>query len=310
MSILDYQQDDLSPAIWRPNYTLRSGVEQFIESALRGFFEHAGIIGQDEFIQGILIGSSLATYYYTETSDLDVKVVIAVSIFKEFNPNFKDMSDNDLLEKLISAGRESFWLTALVPGTLHVLDIYFLSLEEANNINLLKFDSLYDVLDKKWIKRPQKLMGGYSPSIILEYAKERAQNYIDSLTIDIAKTRRDTVDLVLLIDYLKSLDKDDLGSIAKDLDILLEQVNTDIESLVTDREFIKDLRHRAFKKETLDSELEKLMGSINYSDENLIFKILQRYGYMRILSEIKELYEDKFLSLDEIDELGKILHVK
>lgn len=310
MSILDYQQNDLSSAIWRPDHTLRVGVKQFIDSALKGFFEYTNIEGSQEFIKGILIGSSLATYYYTETSDLDVKIVISIPIFKEYNQKFKNLPDEEILERLISTGRESFWLTALVPDTLHVLDVYFISIDEANNINLLKFDSLYDVIDENWIKRPQQLMGSYSPSVILEYAKEKASKYIDGLTLDLAKTRRDTIDLMLLIDYLKGMDQDDLSNFAKDLDKLLNEVNDGIESLVSDRDLIKDLRHRAFKKEELDSELEKMMGSINYSDENLIFKVLQRYGYMRILSEIKELYEDKFLSLDEIDDLAEILHIK
>lgn len=310
MSILDYQQDELSPVIWRPDGTLRIGIKQFIYSALDGFFKHQKIEGSQEFVKGILIGSSLATYYYTETSDLDVKVIISLPIFKEYNPKFKNESDELVLEELVSLGRESFWLTSSIPDTLHVIDVYFISLKEANNINLLKFDSLYDVVRADWVKEPQELLSSYSSSVILEYAKEKAERYIAGLTLDLAKTRRDTIDLVLLIDYLKGMDRDDLGNFAKELDNRFQEVNDGIQSLISDREIIKDLRHKAFKKEELDSELEKLMGSFNYSDENLVYKLLQRYGYMRILSEIKNLYEDNFLSLDDVDELAEILHIK
>lgn len=309
MSILDYQHDDLSSFIWKPDNTLRIGIKEFIFVSIHGFFEYENIKGGDGFVQDVLIGSSLATYYYTDTSDLDVKVVINIPIFKKYNPQFESILDDDILDYFVKSGRESFWLTSVIPGTLHALDFYFISKEEFENINLLKFDSLYSVITDEWIKEPQKLLQGYSPSVILEYAKDKAKAYLDNLTLDISKTKRDTIDLILLIDFLKELDKDELAQFTRDLNIALNKINKDVEQLISNKDLVKNLRHKAFDKDELDSELEQLMGSINYSDENLIFKILQRYGYMRVLSEIKNLFKDKFISIDEIDDLADILNI-
>jgi len=310
MSILDYQHDTLSPRIWRSTGELRQGVQEFIFDSLKAFFEHEDITGWEEFVKRIYIGSSLATYFYTETSDLDVKVIVDVDSFRENNKRMESLFDDDILEYLIDAGRKSYWLTAMVPGTLHVLDFYFYSTTEAKEINLLKYDSLYDVIENKWIKEPKKLIGGLSPIAVLNFAKEKAQPYLDSLTLNIAKTKRDTIDLMVLIDYLKTLDGDDLSSYAMAVVESLDVVNNDIEELIEDRDIIRNLRHTTFEKKELRSELEKIMGSINYSDENLIFKVLQRYGYMRILSEIKELFRDKHISLEEIPELAEILNIR
>jgi len=122
-----------------------------------------------------------------------------------------------------------------------------------------------------------------------------------------AEARRDSVDFLILKDHMKMLDKDDLQQFKEDLEISLERLNASVEMLVEDRGLIKDLRKKTFKKDELRSHLEKMMGSLNYADGNLIFKILQRYGYMSILSEIKKIYADKKVTPKEVEEVVKIL---
>lgn len=305
-SILDYQHDELDSSIWK-NGKLRPSVERFIYSSVESFFEMNDISNSYEFLSGIYIGSSLATYFYTQYSDLDIKIIVDIPILRKYNPQYNHLDDADLLNTLIDLGRSSVWLTAMIPGTYHELDGYFYSTDEFIITNLIKYDSLYSVFEDKWIKEPTKLMNGYSPTLILEFAKEKASMYINKLSIDIAKAKRDCIDFLVFKDYIKTLDNDDLKKVYGTFNTLLKNINNSLEELVEDRELIKELRKKAFSKKELTTSLEKLMGSLNYSDGNLIFKLLQRYGYMRILTEIKLLLKNRNVTVNTVDDVLEIL---
>ncbi len=49
------------------------------------------------------------------------------------------------------------------------------------------------------------------------------------------------------------------------------------------------------------------MGSLNYGDGNLIFKILQRYGYIKILKNISDLKNKVSLNKKSIKSIINIL---
>lgn len=307
MSILDYQRKELCPDFWRSDGVMRDGTKKFIELSVLSFFEDLNIDNCKDFVSDLYVGSSLATYFYKEDSDLDVKVIIDLPIFMECNPYYKNMSNEELLDFLGEKGSKNSWLTAIIPGTLHPLDAYFFSSEEAIPINLNKYDSLYKLSDNTWLKPPRKLEGELSPSYVLNLAKEKAKIYIDKIVSDIEQTKRDSIDFLVLHDFMKTLDKDDLQHMQIDFETTLERVNTDIEGLIVDKEIIKSLRKKAFSKKDLVSDFEKLFGSINYSDENLIFKIMQRYGYMRILVEISDLFKNKSVNSDDVKDVIDIL---
>jgi hypothetical protein len=73
-SILDYQKKTLCPEIWEKG-SLKKEVKNFIYKALKGFFTHHQFQGSQEFISHLYIGSSLATYFYKDDSDLDLTIV-------------------------------------------------------------------------------------------------------------------------------------------------------------------------------------------------------------------------------------------
>ena len=306
-SILDYQQKELCPVIWNKSERLRPSVKSFIFSSLSGFFETLNLKGYDDFIIDMFIGSSLATYFYTAESDLDIKIVVDITMFKSHNRQYSKVSEDDILDGLIELSGESSWLTAYIPQTHHQLDVYFLSAREASPVNMIKYDSIYNLMTDRWLKQPEKIEGELSPSYVLNHARSKARQFLEKLSIDMAEAQRDSMDFLILKDHMKELGADDLQQFKEDLEISLERLNASVEMLVEDRELIKDIRKKTFKKGELRSYLEKMMGSLNYSDSNLIFKLLQRYGYMQILSEINKIYKDKKVTPKEVEEVAKIL---
>jgi len=152
MSILDYEHDRLSPIIWDNQNHIKPGIKNFIYNSLEMFFMKEGIEGDSSFVRDIIIASSLATYYYQNTSDLDIKIIIDMNIFKKSNPIYLDYPNEDVLDDLIKKGRDGSWLTAIIPSTAHVIDVYFIDIEEFTEDKYIKYDSLYSITKKKWIK--------------------------------------------------------------------------------------------------------------------------------------------------------------
>jgi len=304
-SILDYQQKSLDRFIWN-NETkkLRPAVKSFIITSVIGFFEELEIAEYELFVKDVLIGSSLATYFYTNTTDLDIKIIIDIDLLKKYNPMYQKMSEDDILDELVTKGRESFWLTQLVPNSQHALDAYFYSLDEVANLNLLKYDALYSIYFDKWLKPPQKLPNNISSQDILDYAKAKAERFIQNVVQDIEKTKRDSIDFTLLYDYVKSLPKEEAQQLYADVAKSLQEVNEDIAKLSDTKEFIKNNRWKSFDKKELRDDFEKILKSFNYADDNLIFKLMQRYGYMKILSMFSDLIEDDgYVSPSEVEDV-------
>lgn len=306
-SILDYQQDALCGDIWLDHGQMRPAIKTFILSMMTQFFEDLNIMGSDAFVAEYYVGSSLATYFYKADSDLDVKAIIDMSVFKDNNPGYAHIDDDEVLESLIKLGRKSLWATAFIPATNHPLDTYFYSTEEASAMNLLKYDSLYSITKDMWLKEPKRLPKGLSTEYVLQQAKEKADNFIIKLDEDILNTKRDSIDFALLIDYIKTLSYDEVKEFAKQLRKMYETIDFDLAQLVKDRDIIKKMRQEAFSGTDLKSELAQLMQSFNYSDGNIVFKLLQRYGYMRILTEIHDLYTRRGLTTDNVKDFIDIL---
>jgi hypothetical protein len=303
MSLLDYQKDELCPQIWKGD-TLKEGVSNYIVNQVKLFFESNEIDDYDEWVYDIYIGSSIATYFYTDTSDLDIKIIIDLDEFRLSNPRFDWLEDDDFLNKLVDMGRESSYLTSFIPGTKHPIDAYFFSTDEMPEEHLIKYDSLYSIRFHEWEKEPQKIN---DRDKIIEIAKQKAHYFISTLDIKIAQAKRNTIDLISFLDYIKSMDIEDLYEVRKEFIELFHELNESLSTLIDIREDIKQMRKDAFSRENLSSELEKLMGSLNYSDGNIIFKMLQRYGYMKILTEINEIYEKKRLGIKEIKQISRVL---
>lgn len=308
-SILDYQKTELCPKIWEDNL-LRKNIKLFIYQSIKGFFISKGFKGFEEFVSHIYIGSSLATYFYKEDSDLDIKVVIDPKLFKKYNTQYENSLDSDIADELIEAGRKSPFLTNFIPNTTHPMDFYFFTEEEANESRLIKYDSLYNLITDEWIKEPHKLEGEVSSAYILNHARDIAKRYIEKVTADLEETRRDSIDFLVLRDYMKSLDKSELKELSVDFQTALERVNRDVNDLIEDKKIIRALRKNEFSKRMLRDDLELVMGSINYSDGNLIYKILQRYGYLRILFEIASMFDGRRVSSKDVLNIYKILSTK
>lgn len=305
-SILDYAKDELCPQIFENNI-LQPDVRNFIYEQTIQFFERRNIIKYQAFIIDCYIASSIASYSYKDDTDFDIKFVIDIPLFKKYNPSHKDNTSEDICDYLIDIARDSQELTACVPGTEHALDAYFYDEEEGIEDNLIKYDSLYSVGQNKWIKEPKPFPQEINPDFFLNKAKEYAEPYLNRISKDVEKVKRDSIDFLLLKDYLSNLDQSDLSEVYYLYNKQLMQIDNDIDKLIEDKDFVKKIRHDNFDKKELKTSIEQLGDSLNYGEGNLVFKILQRYGYVKILKEIKQNFKNKSFSEEDLPILMSII---
>jgi SPX domain protein involved in polyphosphate accumulation len=141
----------------------------------------------------------------------------------------------------------------------------------------------------------------------LNVAWYRAQPYIEIITKDITQASKDIVDFMMFKEYISQLDSDDLHKV---YDLFMEKynaVNESLNDLIQDRMDLKYLRTEAFSKDTLNTELEKATQSLNYSDGNLVFKVMQRYGLMNILTSVQDKMDAEGLNVDNVNEYLSII---
>lgn len=309
MSILDFRQKSLCPDIWDTTTNkLLPEVKIFIFKAIRSFFDEQDLSEYKNFIVDVVIGSSLATQYYRIDTDMDVKIILdAKAILSKRRLDHIDPEELALF--MTKEGRKDHYLTMNIPGTIHPIDAYFYDVEDFYPINYNKYDSLYSLKLDSWLEEPNLDDGFVNPQAILNIAIDKAQPYLDLIVSDISKAKRDVIDLIMFRDYLSTLDQDDRSQIKEFFTQKFEETNNSINDLIADKQDLKFLRTEAFSKDSLESELEKVMHSFNYSDENLVFKVVQRYGYMRLLKEIEDLYERSGIDENNIDDYCNILTI-
>jgi hypothetical protein len=304
---LDFGREELCPEIWAGSL-LREDVRNFIYQQTIQFFERRGITRYQGFIEDCYIASSLAAYTYRDDTDFDIKFVINIPSFKKYNPAFNEKTYEEITDYLIDLARESTELTAFVPNTEHELDPYFYDELEGVEENLIKYDSLYSVGSNAWIKEPRRLPKDIEPDYFINKAKLYAEPYLEKVSKDIEKTKQDSMDFILLKDYLHQLDDATVEEARFYYAEQMRVIDEDLDTLVEDRELIKKLRANNFSRDSLKTELEQLGGSLNYGKGNLIFKLFQRYGYMRILNEIKDLVEKRDFTIDDLPVLMTIIN--
>jgi len=292
-SIIDFKHEELAPEIWNEESKLKEEVQDFLYNQTQDFFERRNFKKYQQFIKGCFIASSLGTYYYTSYTDLDIKFVIDCDSLRKNNAHLSLPTENkELLDYLIKLGRGSSELTEFIPDTKHVIDCYFYGNAEDILDYLLKYDSLYSVGRNDWIKPPKKLPKDVSPDYILQKAKSFAAPYVERITQNIEKLRTDSIDFLILKDFIKNIDRESAEEFKFYVEDQIRTIDADLDTLIEDKALLKNLRTNNYNQTSLNSELERLGGSLNYGVGNLVFKVMQRYGYLDILSEVKKHFEN------------------
>lgn len=273
---IDLVRPHLDPEIFNEDEEIKPEIIEFLKKIVDDIDENiVPVVGKS------LIKGSILSYQWLPATDVDLLIEI-------------DEKINDHQWDVIREQINDRYEDVVIPGTKHPLEIF----PQRGDYNVNNADGIYD-LYKGWIKGP------YSHEADLSQYMDKFEKTVQSLDIDTGELRRDLIDYSIL----KSLPEDEIKGLKAMLRSKLDEIDSGVEELLHSRQKVKDARMNAFKRDMTPQEIAEY-GSKNLLPANIIQKLLERYHYMNMLSEIKDLYEEgEEISDDDIDELNNIFSI-
>jgi hypothetical protein len=312
-SIIDYPQSNLPEDVWNydkenKKYVLKTEVKQEILSRVQRFFAEKGFKNIDNFWVGTVIGSSIGSLFYATSTDIDVKVIIDLAEFLKQN----EYDVGDQMWNMVKDVRKSDVMgdKNLLESTKRPLDIYFINLadfsetkiENVSERDMKKYDSLYYVEKDEWLKSPRDIndITKYvdERDKLLEQAYNKADKIAESIDLDRGKAQRLTEDILSFEKFINRLTPEQKSKLKSRLQSKLNELESALKDMIETKEEVTEDRAKAFKDLDFTLDYDKFITSLNYKDENLVMKILQKYGYFNLISKIQDIVQD-----EETDEI-------
>ncbi len=232
-----------------------------------------------------LIGSIL-TKRYRADADLDLNVLFDVPVEK------REEERTRLSKKYLSASNPDNIQGKLIPGTKHPINYYFITDMKTYNDQEKKADAVFDIEDNKFIKRPEDFT--FDKSMYLKDFDRKVQE------IDVVKgeLKRD------IIDYreLEELTPDDVLNLQELINEKLEEIEQSLQDIIKIGDGVDADRRAAFDKDMSPDEIRKY-GVKNRLPKNVVYKMLEKYHYLKFYKKCKKVLEDGKVSDKEIDDL-------
>jgi predicted nucleotidyltransferase len=273
-SILDEPRATLNPSIF--DLSGDAQAPKMLPEVRAAIFDQLGKLNLPESaIKSILFFGSAAAYQYEETSDLDVTVVVDEEQ-TDLNGLMKEISDELYI--------------AEHPVT------YFL---RTNEYPIDGSDAIYDMINDIWIRVPEASEGAIHKE---EYQDtvEDAVEWAKKLDLMLGETRRDYIDFEKLELAYQHVGEDKKAEVLKRIEQKLSEISEDVAAFALEKDKLHQTRAVAFAEELEkhgENTIHKYL-SRNWLPENILYKILERYQYTKLLKHFKQI-NDKRLDNDK-----------
>ena len=180
----------------------------------------------------------------------------------------------------------------LIPGTKHPINYYFITDMKTYNDQEKKADAVFDIEDNKFIKRPEDFT--FDKSMYMRDFERKVQE------IDVVKgeLKRD------IIDYreLEGLTSDDVLNLQELINEKLDEIEDSIRDIIKIGDGVDADRRAAFDKDMSPDEIRQY-GIKNRLPKNVVYKMLEKYHYLKFYKKCKKILDDGKVSDKEIDDL-------
>ena len=235
-----------------------------------------------------LIGSIL-TKQYREDADLDINILFDIPGSKE--------EQEKVHEKIREYQGEVNGKT--IPGTKHPIN-YFSIIDPATFSKARDTaDGTFDIDKNTFIKKPEP--SKFEPEKYVADFQKRVSE-IDVVKGELARD---------MIDYeeLKQLTPKEIDGLNKLVSEKLDEIIDSINTLIDIGDKTTQDRKDAFLKDMSPDEIRKF-GVKNRLPKNVIYKMLEKYHYLKFFKHLKDIMADGKVTPDELKSLSKIKEAK
>ena len=286
-SIIDIPRSTYAPGVFdnedTSNPKIKQSVIGMIEKQMEDFEKEYPILKVS------LIGSIL-THRYRNDADLDINVLFDVPEEKQEDERLR------LSKQFLSSKNPDNIQGKLIPGTKHPVNYYIITDKKTYDDQNAKADAVFDIKTNKFIKRPED----FKFDINL-YLKD-FQKKVDEIDLVKGELKRDIIDY----DELSELKPGEIKDLEKRVKGKLSEIQTDLQDLMDIGDTLDAERRAAFDRDMTPDEI-KTYSIKNRLPKNVVYKMLEKYHYLKFLKKCKMILDDGEVTDDEIDSLSKVL---
>ena len=140
----------------------------------------------------------------------------------------------------------------------------------------------------------------YNPYTVFSDVLGRVQDFAKEADINMGELRRDVIDYAVVQDAAQKLPKEYRQKLRDELAKKVEEIEADIGNLLKDKKEWVELR-RGSSRPTAQQALDDVDLVKKWGDSNAIFKFLDRYEYIRVITELERMLSDDNLSGEELN---------
>jgi hypothetical protein len=223
-----------------------------------------------------LVGSSI-TKNYRDDADLDINVLFDVA-----------PADREAVRLMLSHQLRGI-NGKLIPGTKHPINYYIITDPNVKETNDKMADGVFDIKNNTWIRKPKEFKFDAE-----RYAAD-FEKKVKEIDVVEGELKRD------IIDYkeLTELNPDDVLNLQEIINEKISKIEDDIKHLVDIGNTVLKDRRDAFATDMTPEEI-RTFGKKNLLPKNVIYKMLEKYHYLRLYHQLKDILDDGKITDAEI----------
>ncbi len=282
-SIIDAPRNTYAPGVFDDYETktprIKPGVREIIDNQLKEF-------GKEYPIIKVSLVGSILTKRYRKDADLDFNVLFDVPVDKQEEERLR------LSHKYLSAKSPEKINGKLIPGTQHPINYYIITDPITHQDQEDKADAVFDYRGNVFTKRPADYT--FDMKLYMSAYQRKVQE------IDVVKgeLKRDIIDY----DELKDLQPDDILNLQEKINEKLEEIEQSIKDIVDIGDDVMTARRAAFDSDMTPEQI-KTFSIKNRLPKNVVYKMLEKYHYLKFYKKCKEILDDNKVTDAEIDSL-------
>lgn len=294
-SSIDYPTQDLPAEVWdvsdtpggEKSYVMKPEVKDQILAYLKKY-TGADLIDTAE---RILVIGSIGTNQAREDSDIDVHITP------------KDMSEWSDEQKRKDVKKFYDNPDNIEYVGEHPLEVYIQTDPELDTG--FKSVAAYDLNTNEWLVGPGIQDASFDPYEFYASLLDDLKDDLGDTDEVMAELKRDVIDYEVVKTAIQRLPADKQQAVIGRMRSKLEEIENAVQELVQDKEEFREIRHGDIDQAKSDMDKTK-----EWQDRNAKFKFIQRYGYLKTISDLEDmLKDDNKIDDEEVDRMKDVLGV-